>query len=771
MKWRAFRVAGALAFVTATVVALLCATASDGLAAGAGPPFARALRIPPVLRPPAQDPARIMRCKKLSRRASRHGRRRRDAAARKRCLRALRKQPIVIHMRQTKVPILPGEPTTMWTYNGSFPGPTIDADDGRSIHVRFFNDLPPDAGAMTVHRHGGHDPQHDDGQPDADLIPTGGSRTYDYPMREDGHPERAAFQWYHDHRMDATARNVWNGLAGMFISHDAQERSLPLPRGRYDVPLMIADRSFTADNQLADPFVPASANPLTNQTPQAGRPPSDDIAGDVILVNGVPKPFFEVQPRRYRLRILNATTFQPYNLHLSDGRSFTEIGTESGLLPAPLGRRRMLLGPAERADVVVDFSGLAGKALTLDSVARDDGRSGAGSSPLVDSIMQFRVSGSGSGGTAVPKLLRALPAWTGQAPRSPSRTFVFGLTDTPDRGPLWSINGQPFDPNAVLAEPTRGSVETWRFANDSTVAHFIHVHDSSGFEVARNGAPPPPEEAALKDTWRIDPGDTVDVAFHFADYTGKFVIHCHMLNHEDNGMMAFFRVVSPGAGGAKQDLAGTGSAFDTGGSMLPSELAFVSGTMHAGHAHDPRAHASHSHGPTQLPTAVAIPTWLLSIGGPLVALLLLRRRRGSVGDLRRRAAAVALLCGVAATHAAHLGETLAEAPYVAALFAALIASAALLSVALAWVRDSAPVLRAAGATCALAIGVYLFSRAVGLPQLDNHVGAWIDPLGIAAILCESGVVLAAAGSGAGAWLSVSRVRHVPRSRRAAVRPA
>src|SRR5581483_6183112 len=193
---------------------------------------------------------------------------------------------------------------------------------------------------------------------------------YTYPLTEDGaDPERAAFQWYHDHRCSLTARNVWRGLAGMFIIDDDVERALPLPRGGRDIPLMIADRTFDRHNQLTNPFG------------AGGHPPDDGVSGRRVLVNGAHRPHHAVDACRYRLRILNASHFRSYNLELSNGRPLTQIAGDSGLLPAPVERRRILVGPAERVEVVADFGHDAGRSVVLRSVRTERGKTLPGLAP------------------------------------------------------------------------------------------------------------------------------------------------------------------------------------------------------------------------------------------------------------------------------------------------------------------------------------------------------------------------------------------------------
>ncbi|HEU4598466.1 MAG TPA: multicopper oxidase family protein, partial [Solirubrobacterales bacterium] len=361
------------------------------------------------------------------------------------------------------------------------------------------------------------------------LLEPGGRKTYVYDLVEDGRPERASFQWYHDHRLDRTAPHTWKGLAGMWIVDDAFDESLPLPAGERDLPLMIGDRSFDRHNQLTDPF--------TNR-----RPPADGILAETVLVNGAYMPHHPVSPRRYRLRILNVSAFRSYNLHLSNGASFVQIATESGLMPKPVRRRRILLGPAERVEAIVDFAGAAGESVELRSSVRHAGRNPVGARTYGGALMQFRVGRERlPDRTRVPRRLRPLPAWTQKATRRPDHRWeitIGGFFKT-----TWRINGRTFNPAYVDAFPRLGTTETWEIVNKTNVAHVMHLHHTDWYLLARNGQAPPAWEDCLKETFFLFPDERILLAGHFSDYVGKFVLHCHMLDHEDHGFMSQFQVV------------------------------------------------------------------------------------------------------------------------------------------------------------------------------------------------------------------------------------
>jgi FtsP/CotA-like multicopper oxidase with cupredoxin domain len=315
----------------------------------------------------------------------------------------------------------------------------------------------------------------------------------------------------------------------MWIVDDEFEQRLPLPTGAQDLPLMIADRTFDRDNQLTDPFT-------------SRRPPSDGILGESVLVNGAYMPHHRVGPRRYRLRFLNVSSFRSYDLQLSNGAPMIQIATESGLMPKPIRRREILLGPGERVEVIVDFARMAGESVELRSSARRPGRNPVGARTYSGALMQFRVGrGQVPDPTRVPRHLRPLPAWTRKAKREPDQRWA--ITIDGFFKPTWRINGRTFNPARSEAFPRLGTTETWEIVNKTSVAHVMHLHHSDWYLLERSGKAPPAWEDCLKETFFLFPNEKILLAGHFSDYTGKFVIHCHMLDHEDHGLMSQFQVV------------------------------------------------------------------------------------------------------------------------------------------------------------------------------------------------------------------------------------
>jgi spore coat protein A len=448
-----------------------------------------------------------------------------------------------IPIKVAHVRVLPHGPlTTMWTYDGSYPGPTIVRPAGRDTKVTFVDRLPKSDGAFTVHYHGDHHKSANDGRPTTHLIGHGKSRTYDYPGKDGGKAEPAAFNWYHDHRMGFTARNNWMGLQGMFITTDAKSKQLRLPAGKFDVPLMVSERSFTSTNQLTDPF---PAHP-TMVTKGAKAPPGDGTVGTQILANGRFSPYLNVSTHRYRLRLLNTSPFTSYNFQMSDGKPFVQVGTGDGLLPKPVVRQNILLGPAQRVDVIVDFHRELHKKVVLESVPRTDNAPPGSIDTPTASIMQFRVTTSAkSDSSRIPPTLVAPPSIN--APKKATASWTIDLSGDPSTGSVWTINGKAFDPNRADLKVPLGSTQTWILRNNSPITHYFHLHEELWHTISRDGKAPPAWERGLEDTWKLDPGETVKVAAKFTDYTGLFMLHCHMLDHEDHGLMAQFDVVRTGS--------------------------------------------------------------------------------------------------------------------------------------------------------------------------------------------------------------------------------
>ncbi|HEX9767021.1 MAG TPA: cell wall-binding repeat-containing protein [Nitriliruptorales bacterium] len=405
-----------------------------------------------------------------------------------------------VEMRAAEIPVLPGTTTSMWTYDGEFPGPTFVTTRGRQVVVRQRNSLHV---PTTVHLHGGHVPALHDGHPDL-LIAPREVREYRYP-----NTQPAATLWYHDHLHHQTADSVYRGLAGLYLVTDPDEDALGLPSGERDLPLVLTDRAFTEDGELIHP-------------PHDGS----SFFGDTVLVNGVPHPYVDVEAARYRLRILNGSNSRAYRLSLSNGDTLTRIGSDGGLLAAPVETGEVTLYPAERVEVIVDFRGLTGTSVVLQEAF------GAW-----DGVVRFDVTSGAADNATVPSTLRAIEP---VGPPSVTREIVMSLDR---RSGLWVLDGRIYDGGRIDQYPKLGATEVWRFHNASQVEHPMHPHLVMFQVVARNDDPPRPGDEGWKDTVLVPPGESVDVAMRFEDHIGRFVYHCHNLEHEDRDMMAQFRVV------------------------------------------------------------------------------------------------------------------------------------------------------------------------------------------------------------------------------------
>lgn len=413
--------------------------------------------------------------------------------------------------------ILPGMTTEIWSYGG-FPRPTIEARSGRGVSLLLRNDLPA---PIVNHLHGGRTPPESDGYPTDFILPSA-RKEFIYPNNQ-----RAATLWYHDHRMDFTGPQMWRGLAGFYLLRDDEEDRLPLPRGDKEIPLMICDRSFNADGSLLYPSLDPSLRKRGIQRDYLGG-----VLGDVILVNGAPWPRMEVANTRYRLRLLNASNARRYELALDPppprGAAFVQIGSDGGLLASPVGHRTIRMAPAERFDVVVDFAGYkSGTNVTLLNTA------GSGSTAQ---IMRFHVTRTERDESAVPARLSDIePADRKSA--SVERVFKFSYR----RGmQSWTINGKPFDPLRMDARPKLNATEVWQLQTDFN--HPLHIH-LVHFRVLSHSGRPGPYDAGWKDTIDLGPGQTANVLMKFIGFRGRYLFHCHNLEHEDMSMMANFEVI------------------------------------------------------------------------------------------------------------------------------------------------------------------------------------------------------------------------------------
>ena len=408
-------------------------------------------------------------------------------------------------MRKATRQIIPGTSTRIWSFDGAFPGPTIKAQRGREVVVRRINRLHV---PTTIHLHGGRVTPENDGQP-LDLINPGRHKDYVYPNEQE-----AATLWYHDHTHHHSSRNNYMGLNGLYIIEDPAEEELNLPKGKYDIPLVLQDRSFRRDGSFRF------------------RDHRDHVRGHVLLVNGRPMPFLKVANRKYRFRILNASNSRGYNLTLDQMRPLVQIASDGGLLPAPAPMVELPIWPAERAEVVIDFSQFpVGSQVVLQHTNRDDPTA---SRP----VMRFDVEREETDDSSLPQAFRTIERLI---PGGTERQFDLSFDFNRNR---WEINGKGFDPRRIDARPQQGTTELWTFRNLSTATHPMHIHLVQFQVVQRGNLALSPGEMGWKDTVRVDPSATVQVAVQFPKrYRGRYMFHCHNLAHEDHSMMGQMKVV------------------------------------------------------------------------------------------------------------------------------------------------------------------------------------------------------------------------------------
>jgi FtsP/CotA-like multicopper oxidase with cupredoxin domain len=402
-----------------------------------------------------------------------------------------------------------GQPTRTWGFNGDYLGPTLRAKRGERVLVNVVNRL---AEPTSVHWHGMHLPARMDGGPHQEVRP---GATWSPTWTVD---QPAATLWYHPHPHGQTARQVQRGLAGMFILDDENATKLPHEYGVDDIPLIVQDRDFDGSGQLDD----------------------GDSTGDTVLVNGTPAPYLDVRTERVRLRLLNASAARTYSFGLSDGRRFTLVGTDGGLLPAPHDMGRIRLSPGERAEIVVAMK--ADEQVTLRSFPADldnplSDRFAGGKDTL--DVLQLRTESGLASSPEVPALLAPIERL---APGDAVTTREFTLSGR-------QINDEKMDLGRIDAVVTKDTTEIWEITKEDGTPHSFHVHDVQFQVLSVGGEAPPPELSGWKDTVLLAPNETVRIIARFADYADPdvpYMYHCHVLKHEDAGMMGQFVVVEPG---------------------------------------------------------------------------------------------------------------------------------------------------------------------------------------------------------------------------------
>jgi FtsP/CotA-like multicopper oxidase with cupredoxin domain len=411
--------------------------------------------------------------------------------------------------------------TRTWGFDGAYLGPTLRAQRGERVAVEVTNALDE---PTSVHWHGMHLPAAMDGGPHQEVAPGETWR----PTWEIDQP--AATLWYHPHPHGATEEHVYRGLAGLFLLDDDASLGADLPQeyGVDDVPVVVQDKRFDDAGQL--------------ELDDSGSEPG--TLGGTVLTNGTIGAYHEVTTERVRLRLLNGSTARTYQLGFED-REMQLVATDGGLLDAPVPLEQVRLAPGERAEVVVTMR--PGETTRLRSFDAE----------LGGVVVPFAMGGNDAFDVLELRAADELapspePAWEAsvhaehdaldEADATATRSF-----ELDDR----QINGKRMDVGRVDEVVTVGTTEVWEVRSIVPMPHSFHVHDVQFRVVSVDGEPPPPELAGRKDTVYLEPNRTYRLLLRFDDYADPdvpYMFHCHMLLHEDDGMMGQLVVVEPGAG-------------------------------------------------------------------------------------------------------------------------------------------------------------------------------------------------------------------------------
>lgn len=404
----------------------------------------------------------------------------------------------------------PGLKTPTMGINGSYLGPTLRMGAGEKVRFNVANTLEEQT---TLHWHGFELPAIADGGPHQ-VIEPGDLWSPEFTIKQ-----KASTFWYHSHLMGRTADQVWAGLAGMIIVDDESDApDLPDTYGVDDIPVVLQDRTFYKDGTM--PYR------LSMQGRMMG------MVGNMALVNGTVAPYLDVSTQLVRLRLLNGANASIYNLRFNDGRSFEVIGSDGGLLEAPVRVNNLPLAPGERAQIIVDMSD--GKPGVL-------GNSPGGSGPNFN-FLELRPVPDLVASSPLPSRLADLPEISAtQAMRT--RDFVFEMAGMMGG---FRINRKEMDINFINERVNVGETEIWKISNTTMMMHPFHVHNTQFRILSRNGSPVRAAENGLKDTVLVYPRETVEILVRFEQYTdadSPYMYHCHILEHEDDGMMGQFVVV------------------------------------------------------------------------------------------------------------------------------------------------------------------------------------------------------------------------------------
>lgn len=423
----------------------------------------------------------------------------------------------VLRGAPTTAQIFDGPATPVYGLNGTYLGPTIEIDRGEEFAVRMENGLPDED--LILHWHGMLVPSEMDGHPHQAVGP---GEFYDYRYTVD---QRAGTYWYHPHTHEITGPQTYKGLAGLYIVHDEEERGLPLPQGEYDIPLIVQDKRVSENNELIYDLTPIEI--------------MRGWQGDTILTNGLPEAELDVERTRYRFRILNASNARVFKIALSDDRPFHLIATGGGLLQSPVELDSLFLPPADRVEILVDFSGEQ-EGTTIDLLSAEffeefqpGSRQG---NPA--RLLRCNVRAAGPTPPSLPQSLSSITPWIAE---DALRTRSFRLHHFEGKH---AINDLIFSPMRIDFRVPQNELEIWEFTNPTQILHPMHVHGVQFQVLDRNNRTDQvwPEDAGWNDMVLLLPTSSVRVLIRFTAHPGMFMLHCHNLEHEDDGMMLNFMV-------------------------------------------------------------------------------------------------------------------------------------------------------------------------------------------------------------------------------------
>ncbi|MEK4084280.1 multicopper oxidase family protein [Psychrobacillus sp. FSL K6-1415] len=410
-----------------------------------------------------------------------------------------------VRAQEGKTEIFDGIETTTYGYNGTFLGPMLRLEKGETVKIRTINDLQEDT---TFHWHGLEVSGEEDGGPHS-VIKPGEENIIEFKVAQE-----ASTLWFHPHPVGKTAEQVYNGLAGLIYIEDENSKSLGLPGdyGKNDFPLIFQDKTFDDKKQM-------NYSAAMNE---------DGTIGDTLLINGTLNSKLTVNKEKVRLRLLNGSNARNFTFKLNTGDSFVQIATDGGFLNEPVTLKEVTLTPSERAEIVVDFSQLN----TANDLAlvNEDG----------SVLLPFEVSDQSGMNSSIPTEMNNF-SLTEEEMNLPvtKKVELFGMMDQV------TINGMKFDPNRIDFTQEQGVTEVWEIYNKPDemggMNHPFHIHGTQFKILSRDGKEPAENERGWKDSISIKPDETVKIAVQFK-HKGVYMFHCHILEHEENGMMGQVKV-------------------------------------------------------------------------------------------------------------------------------------------------------------------------------------------------------------------------------------